>query len=241
MTIAELTFRTTRRYSHAFARLVEIIVMRLGIYRPKSEKRIKLEMSHNRNDWKSDLENGRRILVFDTETTGVDAFNDFILSLSWQVLDNQFQKMDEQTRYFRNPLPESAVKGALRVNGLTNKKLEELGTTDKRQAPEEFISVAKSCDLLGGHNVWFDITVVSSECKRQGLDFGDGFPYFDTMKDMRTFCLYYHSPRMRKWPKLIELTQMLDIDTTEINWHESSSDVEATVRCLREIAAKGYA
>lgn len=233
--------RIFRRYLHAFFRLVEMIKMRLKVCWPKSEKQIQQGMSHNRHDWNAGLRDGTRILVFDTETTGVDASNDFILSLSWQVLDNKLQKIDEQTRYFKNPLPESAIKGALRVNGLTNKVLKELGTTDKRKALAEFIGVAKSCELLVGHNVWFDITVVSSECKREGLDFGDNFLPFDTMKDMRTFCLYYHKPRMRKWPKLIELTQMLGIDTSDINWHQSSSDVEATVRCLREIVAKGYA
>lgn len=218
-----------------------MIKMRLEISRPKTEKVIKKEMLGNRQDWMEALKDGKRILVFDTETTGVDASNDHILSLSWQILDNKLQKISEQTRYFKNPLPESATRGALKVNGLTNKVLEKLGTTNKRQALEEFVTVARSCDLLVGHNIMFDITVVKSECKREDLVFGDNFLSFDTMKDMRTFCLYYQKPRIRKWLKLKELTKMLGIDTTDINWHKSSSDVEATVRCLREIAAKGYA
>lgn len=215
--------------------------MRLKIYRPKSEKAIKEEMIANRHDWMEALKDRKRILVFDTETTGVDARNDYILSLSWQVLDNKLQKISEQTRYFKNPLPESSVRGALKVNGLTNKVLEKLGTTDKRQSLEKFVSVAKSCDLLVGHNIMFDITIAESECERENLEFADDFISFDTMKDMRTYCLYYHKPRMRKWLKLKELTKMLDIDTTDINWHKSSSDVEATVRCLRDIIARGLA
>lgn len=230
-----------RRYRHSLCRLMEMIAMRLTIYKPKSDKDIRLEMSHNHHDWKNCLKVGTRILVFDTETTGVDAANDYILSLSWQVLDSKLHKTDEQTRYFKSPLPDDAIKGALRVNGLTEDVLEKLGTTDKRKVLEEFVEVAKSCDLLVGHNVRFDIAIVSSECKRVGLDFGINFLPFDTMKDMRTFCLYYHTPRVCKWPKLIELTEMLGIDTSDINWHMSSSDVEATVRCLREIATKGYA
>lgn len=224
------------------SKLVEMISMALRIYPSKSESIIKREICTNRIDWKRDLNTSARILVFDTETTGVDPVNDYMLSLSWQVLDGSLLKVDEQTRYFKNPLPESAVSDALKVNGLTNKVLEELGTTDKRPALEEFLSVVKSCDLVVGHNVDFDITVVSSECKREGLDSQFlGKLTFDTMRDTRDFCLYYHKPRMRKWPKLNELTQLLGIDTDDINWHKSSSDVEATARCLREIAVKGYA
>lgn len=241
MTILELTLRRSNRYRHAFFRLLEMITMRLKIYRPRSEKEIEGEMMVNRHDWEEALREWTRILVFDTETTGVDARNDYILSLSWQVLDNKLQKIEEQTRYFKNPLPEGQVRGALKVNSLTNKVLEKLGTTDKRQALEKFVAVIKSCDVLVGHNVWFDITVVKSECKREHVEFDDNFMYFDTMKDMQTFCLYYHKPRMRKWLKLKELTRMLGIDTTDIDWHKSASDVEATARCLRDIIAKGLA
>lgn len=241
MKLQKICNRKYRRYCHAFARLLEMITMRVKICRPKTDQQIKREADHNRLDWQEALKEGARILVFDTETTGVDARNDYILSLSWQVLDNRLQKIDEQTRYFKNPLPESQARGALKVNGLTNKVLEALGTTDKRQALEEFCAVAKSCNLLVGHNVWFDITVVKSECERENLQFVDSFVYFDTMKDMRTFCLYYHRPRVRKWLKLKELTRMLDIDTTDIDWHKSASDVEATARCLRDIIARGRA
>lgn len=192
------------------------------------------------NQWKDYLSESKKIVVFDTETTGFKPDFNYILSLSWQVLDNNLNTIDRQTRYFKNPLPESKCKGAIKVNGLTNAKLEELGTTDKKQALEEFSNILKDATLLVGHNAKFDIGFIVSECKRAGVDSNiNDIPVFDTMRESEKYCNLYKASHWRKWPKLIELATMLGVETSDIDWHKSSSDVEVTARCLGNIAERG--
>lgn len=187
--------------------------------------------------WKKSLTEEKKVLVFDTETTGFDATKNYVLSLSWQVLDSNLKTIDKQTRYFENPLPESVCRKAIKVNGLTNKKLSELGTVNKKQAFDEFVNTAKDCSLVVGHNVSFDMKFIDSESKRNGIDnLLAGIPTFDTMKGTEKYCNMYKKHGWRKWPKLIELATVLGINTDDINWHHSSSDVEVTTRCFRKIA-----
>lgn len=65
-------------------------------------------------------------------------------------------------------------------------------------------------------------------------------PYFDTMEEMTDFCKIEYwdwdeEDYEYKYPRLEELAECLNVDTSDINWHQSSSDVEVTVRCLRKI------
>lgn len=194
----------------------------------------------NDNNWKEFLSEPKKIVVFDTETTDFKPDKNYILSLSWQVLDNNLNTLDRQTRYFANPLPEEICRGAIKVNGLTNAKLEELGTTDKKQALEEFANILSGCALLVGHNAKFDIGFIVSECKRAGVNTNiSDIPVFDTMRESENYCNLYKAPHLRKWPKLIELATMLGVETSDIDWHKSSSDVEVTARCLSSIAKRG--
>lgn len=189
--------------------------------------------------WSNFLKSRSRILVFDTETTGLNSNFGYILSLSWQILDGELRTLDEQSRYFANPIPEKFCMDAIKVNGLTNERLTHLGTTDKKQALLDFMDAVKKSDLIVAHNYLFDNAFVSQECERNRVKgLAKRKPYFDTMKDMTVYCELLGYYDEYKWPKLSELAAILDVDTSDINWHQSSSDVEVTVRCLRKIAEK---
>ncbi|MDD6552125.1 MAG: 3'-5' exonuclease [Prevotellaceae bacterium] len=192
----------------------------------------------NKDEWKKFLQQSKRIVVFDTETTGVNVKNDYILSLSWQVLDSNLETIDRQTRFFNNPIPENLCARALRINGLTNDALMKLGISEKKQSLEEFIAIDP--DLFIGHNVHFDQKFVKKECQRENVDFifDKSTKWFDTMTSMIGFCNLQYSFGFKN-PKLSELADALDVDTSDIDWHRSDSDVEATVRCFRKIVERG--
>ena len=43
-----------------------------------------------------------------------------------------------------------------------------------------------------------------------------------------------------KWPKLIEFPECLRIETDDINLHDSSADVELTMRCFLYLLEKKF-
>lgn len=190
--------------------------------------------------WREYLSSIKKTVVFDTETSGIDCGRNVILSISWQILDKDLVKVDEKTHFFDWPADESCISSrAIEVNGLTKERLAELGTSDKVAALQEFASVITDADLLVAHNGNFDKKFVLAEARREGVDIDMSMTMWDTMHRMTDFCAipgYYGD---YKWPKLIELSEALGVQTNDIDWHQSAADVEVTVRCFKTIAEKG--
>lgn len=187
----------------------------------------------------------KRIVVFDTETSGLEAEYNVILSLSWQVLDGNLNKIAEESRFFDWPKDHRRVEcEAIEVNGLTEERLAELGTCDKETALQEFYKVVAGADLLVAHNGGFDAQFIAADASE--FDFGFDLkvkiyrtPMFDTMKNMTYFCRIPRGNGEYKWPRLYELADCLNVDTEDIDWHQSASDVEVTARCFRKIVEIG--
>ena len=182
----------------------------------------------------------KKIVVFDTETSGLCAGENVILSLSWQVLNADLEKVAEESRFFDWPEDKSRIQEkAIEVNGLTEERLAELGTCDKREALQEFTEAIDGADLLVAHNGGFDIGFVRAEATEAKVAINLNKPMFDTMLEMTDYCQIPGYYGEYKWPRLSELANCLDIDTHDIDWHQSASDVEVTARCFREIIKKG--
>lgn len=198
----------------------------------------------NSKEWGEYLTKNSKILVFDTETSGLDCDDNDILSLSWQLVDasKDWKVLQERTCYFDWVSTERTSEEAIEVNGLTRERLAELGTISRSEGITEFASVLKKAQLLVAHNGTFDKNFVISLAQQENCAPAIkeiGKPMYDTMKRMTGYCgLRRYNGRL-KWPRLSELAYCLKIDDSDIDYHQSSADVELTKRCFIEIVSKG--
>ena len=142
-----------------------------------------------KKEWQKYLRKVKKIVVFDTETSGLNAGTNVILSLSWQVLNNKLQKISEKTHYFDWPSDERRITDeAICVNGLTKERLAELGTSDKAEALQEFADVITDADLLVAHNGAFDTRFIKADAIEVGVRISFGTVVWDTMHRMTRYC-----------------------------------------------------
>ncbi|MBO4822127.1 MAG: 3'-5' exonuclease, partial [Prevotella sp.] len=143
----------------------------------------------------------KKIVVFDTETSGLCAGENVILSLSWQVLNADLVKVAEESRFFDWPEDESRIQDkAIEVNGLTKARLKELGTCNKVAALQEFAKVIDGADLLVAHNGSFDIGFVKADAMEANVAIDLSKPMFDTMLEMTDYCRIPRGNGEYKWP-----------------------------------------
>lgn len=193
-----------------------------------------------KKEWQKYLRKVKKIVVFDTETSGLNAGTHVILSLSWQVLDNKLQKISEKTYYFDWPSDERRITDeAIHVNGLTKERLAELGTSDKAEALQEFADVITDADLLVAHNGRFDTRFINADAAEVGVRISFGTFVWDTMHRMTNYCKIPRGRYEYKWPRLSELADKLRIRQDDIDYHQSAADVEVTARCFQAIVQRG--
>lgn len=185
-----------------------------------------------------------RILVFDTETSGLDPQWNVILQLSYQIVDSDsWATIKTVNHYFAWPDNKARVsEGAISVNGLTEDVLSGKHLSNRKAALEEFVADKDSCDLLVAHNLDFDKKFIIASCREEGVKFANSgwVQSYDTMKRMTNYC---QIPKDwgsgYKWPKLTELADCLDIVYSHISLHDSSNDVELTKQCFKKIVNQG--
>lgn len=184
------------------------------------------------------------ILIFDTETGGVNCYANDILQLSYQVIDRKtFKVLKEVDHFFPWPEDKSRVQwGAIQVNGLTEEYLATKELSDRHNALNEFIDDLLDCEVCVAHNGDFDKNFINATAKREGIYRFNWPMMIDTMKTTTELCrLPARSGRGGfKWPKLIELAECLRIKTDDINLHDSSADVELTKRCFLYLLEKKF-
>ena len=194
-----------------------------------------------KKEWQKYLRKVKKIVVFDTETSGLNAGTHVILSISWQVLDNKLRKISEKTSYFDWPSDERRITDeAIHVNGLTKERLAELGTSDKAEALQEFADVITDADLLVAHNGGFDARFIKADAVEIGVRISfQNKELWDTMHRMIYYCKIPRGRHEYKWPRLSELADKLRIRQDDIDYHQSAADVEVTARCFRAIVQRG--
>ena len=185
-----------------------------------------------------------RILIFDTETSGLDPQWNVILQLSYQIVDSDsWATIKTVNHYFAWPENKARVtQEAINVNGLTEEILAAKQLSNRKTALEEFVADKDSCDLLVAHNLEFDKKFIIAYCREEGVKFANSgwSQSYDTMKRTTNYC---HIPKDwgngYKWPKLTELAACLGVDYSNISLHDSSGDVELTKTCFEQIVAEG--
>jgi len=185
-----------------------------------------------------------RIMIFDTETGGLNAYGNDILQLSFQIVDgSSCSVLREANYYFPWPEDKSRVQwGAIQVNGLTEEFLATMNLSERYDALNDFIDELIECDLCVAHNGDFDKNFINATAIREGIYPFEWPVMIDTMKTTTNLCqLPPHPGRTGyKWPKLIELADFLRIRTDDINLHDSSGDVELTKRCFFHLIQTGF-
>ena len=185
-----------------------------------------------------------RILIFDTETSGLDPQWNVILQLSYQIVDSDSWTTQKTiNHYFSWPENKARVSpSAIEVNGLTEDFLAGKELSNRKSALEEFVNDKDSCELLVAHNLEFDKNFIIATCREEGVKFANSgwTQSYDTMKRMTSYC---QIPKDwgsgYKWPSLTELADCLGIDYSHISLHDSSSDVELTKECFKKIVNQG--
>lgn len=185
-----------------------------------------------------------RILVFDTETSGLNPQWNVILQLSYQIVDSDsWATKKTVNHYFAWPEDRSRVtQEAINVNGLTEEVLCSKQLSNRKTALEEFVTDKDSCDMLVAHNLEFDKKFIIASCREEGVKYANSgwSKSYDTMKRTTSFC---QIPKDwgtgYKWPKLTELADCLGVDYSNIALHDSSGDVELTKLCFEGIVAEG--
>ena len=183
------------------------------------------------------------ILIFDTETGGVNCYANDILQLSYQVIDSRsFNVTKEVNHFFPWPEDKSRVQwSAIQVNGLTEEYLATKDLSDRHEALNEFIDDLLDCEVCVAHNGDFDKNFINATAQREGIYRFNWPMMIDTMKTTTELCRLPGRGRGgNKWPKLIELAECLRIKTDDINLHDSSADVELTKRCFLYLLEKRF-
>ena len=175
-----------------------------------------------------------RILVVDTETTGLPYYENAIrifpsiVQWSFVVFDTETETLIHEHDYIIKALdiisPESAF-----IHGITPEINERQGIDFKEIYPK-FIECVQSSDMIVGHNIDFDLNVIQSVCRRTCHEFIIPPIIYCTMKSSRQLCCIKRNGYL-KYPKLIELYEFL-FNETPVGLHNSMKDVWVCLRCF---------
>jgi DNA helicase-2/ATP-dependent DNA helicase PcrA len=166
------------------------------------------------------------LVIFDTETTGLDAYHDDIIQIAairvrqGKVVGKPFNIILETDK----ELPET-------VGGHTNPMLEVYRSSKRYSRAEGLQLFMDYCrdKVLVGHNVEYDYQILKHNLQKENLGTQlavlNATRYFDTLKYIRLV-----RPRLRQY-KLGHLLEVLHLEGQ--NSHQADDDIMATLSLLR--------
>lgn len=183
------------------------------------------------------------MIIFDTETTSLDAVSGQIAQLSYIKVNEEENNKIEFAKNFYFSVDKMSYE-AEQVNKLSKKLLKELsgGKRFEDFASEIYEDFSNETKLIA-HNIDFDKRFLLEELRRAEKDisiFAEK-EHFCTMLYYEDILNIYHSYYKTKFPQLREVTQYLRIDKEELilkakdifgiddcNYHDARFDVVAT-------------
>ncbi len=205
-----------------------------------------------------------RVLVFDTETTGLpkaklspDTLHQWptIVQFSYVIYDLSLNNIVETKDYIIK-VPESILipEESIKIHGITNEICSKKGILID-EVLNEFFYYLRDVDWIIGHNISFDINMIKVEILRiiyeklltrkqlkkykYNLDYITNYKnIYCTLQESIKFCniqaINKFGRPYLKYPKLIELHQKL-FDSSPNNLHNSFNDILVTLRCFMKL------
>lgn len=190
-------------------------------------------------------------LFFDTETTGIP--NDYnapsedtnnwprLVQIAWLITRKNGDIYKELQSRIISPEGFRIPQSSINIHGITQEKAVEDGE-NLCDVLYDFVNDVDDNDvILVGHNIYFDIHVVTAELIRNDMidekETLEKINKICTMKKSTDFCkisgLYGY-----KYPKLQQLYYKLFGENFD-NAHDAGSDIEATRKCFFELKRRG--
>ena len=166
-----------------------------------------------------DFHSNTPMVIFDVESTGVDVTEDEIIQIAAIKINNKGEIIDTFEKFIK---PNKPVGKSYIVHGFSDKFLSENGE-NKEKVFKEFIDFSKNL-LIIGHNVQYDISILSSEFERLNIKRPEFKGVYDTLDIYRRF--YPNLPNH----KLETLSKLFPVKHKPS--HNALDDVKATAYLL---------
>ena len=193
-----------------------------------------------------ELKDDTKILFFDTETSGFikKALSADHPEQAWTIQvgailankDKDIARMDMIIKANGREINYHAQK----IHGISAEKADAEGV-DELEAAEQFGLLLREADLMVCHNLAFDIKFVRQLMERNIDEMSDearsafylDMPGYCTMQDKAVvkFCGLLNKANRPKWPKLVELHEIL-FEEGFADAHDAFADITATKRCF---------
>ena len=194
-----------------------------------------------------------RILVFDTETTGLPEGRNpsiiettkwpYIVQLSYIIYDYKANELiSSYDEILKLPEDIDISEESIKLHKITKEINQRIGV-DRKISLYNFNKELQNCDIVVGHNISFDKRMIMVECIRNGVQ--QYFNYrgkkkneFCTMKYGVDICMIEKinitGDKYFKYPTLSELYYKL-FNEIPLNTHDSYVDVLLCLRCYCKI------
>ena len=178
-------------------------------------------------------------LFFDTETTGLNRYQDNLVQLAWVVTD-QNGKILSENEWIIKPSGFTIPYMAEEVHGISTSHAKLYGV-DLEDALEKFSSDAADATFIIAHNISFDFAVLKTAFSKCKLDYSlASLQQIDTMTISTNWC---QLPKLNgisgfKRPKLEELHFRLFGKDFE-GAHQALADTKATMKCFFALIDEG--
>lgn len=188
-------------------------------------------------------------IIFDTETTGLPKnynapINDLdnwprVVQVAWQCYD-QYGKLLNYENFIIKPIGFDIPFNAVKIHGITTKYALKVGQ-DHAYVLKLFNNYLNQSHFIVGHNINFDINILSAEFIRIGFEINLlNKKIIDTKLEATEYCALKTNlgKGKFKWPTLYELHQKL-FGIGFQNAHNAMIDVEITAKCFFQLLKIG--